>query len=96
MNIKFVTDIFQGMTDDGTRPDLAAGSAQWTVETETCQSLIFICPCGCSKVRSVPVKGPRKWHWDGNPELPTVTPSILIMGECGWHGCLTAGQWRTV
>ncbi len=95
MKINFGTKIFKGMTDDGKCPDLAPGSAQWTVEGQYSRSLIFICPCGCSKVRIVPVKGDRKWNWDGNQELPTLTPSILIMGECGWHGFLTAGEWRT-
>ena len=94
MKINFVTNIFEGMTDAGERPDLAPGSAQWTEEGSS-QSLIFICPCGCGKVRSVPVKGQQKWDWDGNKELPTLTPSILIIGECHWHGFLTAGEWRT-
>ena len=95
MKITFTNNIFEGMTDEGKRPDLAPGTAQWTESTETLQSLIFICPCGCSTVRSVPVKGPQQWNWDGNLELPTLTPSILIVGECGWHGFLTAGEWRT-
>lgn len=93
MKINFVTNIFEGMTDDGKRPDLAAGSAAWFGEEHL--SLVFICPCGCQTVRSVPVTGDRKWTWDGNKELPTLTPSILIIGECGWHGFLTAGEWRT-
>ena len=95
MKINFVTDIFKGMTDNGRRLDLPAGSAQWTEDGPN-QNLIFICPCGCAAVRSVPVKGPQKWNWDGNKELPTLTPSILIIGECRWHGFLTQGEWRTV
>ena len=95
MKITFTTDIFGGMTDQFTRPDLAPGTAQWTEETANAQSLLFICPCGCAKVRSVPVKGERKWNWNGDRELPTLTPSIKIVGECNWHGWLTKGEWRT-
>lgn len=31
------------------------------------------------------------WHWDGNIEAPTLTPSIGCDHRCGWHGNLTAG-----
>lgn len=43
------------------------------------------------------------WAWDGDLEVPTLTPSINCLshgpnGEeyagCGWHGFLTAGEWR--
>jgi hypothetical protein len=34
--------------------------------------------------------GARVWGWDGNPETPTLTPSILAPGQ--WHGYLTAGR----
>ena len=39
-----------------------------------------------------------KWHWDGNVEKPTLSPSIgsLGMNETpprGWHGYLQAGRW---
>lgn len=36
------------------------------------------------------------WRWDGNRELPTLTPSILVSPRegfaNGWHGFLTAGK----
>lgn len=35
------------------------------------------------------------WHWDGNRETPTLTPSILHHphdGRPDWHGYLTAGK----
>lgn len=98
IKINFISGIFDGATDDGKMPLLPAGSAEWSkyFHGEAFASLIFICPCGCSKIRSVPVKGDRKWNWDGNTELPTLTPSILIIGECGWHGYLTKGEWITV
>jgi hypothetical protein len=98
MKIQFTKDIFgdQNMADEKSmRSNLPAGTAQWTSEEPAAMSLIFICPCGCKAIRSVPVKGPQKWNWDGNRELPTLTPSILIVGECGWHGFLTGGEWRT-
>ena len=33
---------------------------------------------------------PRVWGWDGDLDLPTLTPSIHAPGQ--WHGYLTAGQ----
>lgn len=33
------------------------------------------------------------WQWDGNPDKPTLTPSINCKG-C-WHGWLTAGEFKT-
>lgn len=34
------------------------------------------------------------WHWDGNVETPTLSPSINCIGGCGWHGFLQAGVFR--
>ena len=46
----------------------------------------------------LPVKiGPRDetaWGWDGNPESPTLDPSINVLGI--WHGHLTAGKLKSV
>lgn len=36
--------------------------------------------------------GKRRWHWDGNMEAPTITPSIGCDARCGWHGHITAGD----
>lgn len=41
-----------------------------------------------------PNDGGARWHWDGNKERPTLTPSILDKGDCcGWHGWLRNGEW---
>jgi len=37
-----------------------------------------------------PSANPRIWGWDGDEELPTLTPSIHATGE--WHGYLTDGK----
>lgn len=34
----------------------------------------------------------RRWHWDGNMQEPTITPSIGCDHRCGWHGHITAGD----
>lgn len=34
--------------------------------------------------------GPRVWGWDGNEEIPTLSPSILD-NSTGWHGYLRNG-----
>lgn len=36
----------------------------------------------------------RRWHWDGNMERPTITPSIGCELRCGWHGNITNGEWK--
>ena len=40
------------------------------------------------------------WEWNGNKELPTLSPSILVHGHKGeparWHGYLTNGKLTTV
>jgi len=60
--------------------------------------LIYQCPCGCGQVRSLPIsQGPKRphfWSWDGNTDLPTVAPSIRIVGSCKWHGFLQDGCWK--
>ncbi|EDX80485.1 hypothetical protein BBAL3_1642 [Brevundimonas sp. BAL3] len=60
----------------------------------------FICPCGCGRQGYLPIRrageveiGPS-WDWDGNQEAPTLTPSVLQVGGCQWHGYLTNGEWR--
>ena len=38
-----------------------------------------------------------RWHWDGNIERPTLSPSIGSPGMNegrGWHGFLEQGNWR--
>jgi hypothetical protein len=42
------------------------------------------------------VEGSSAWDWDGNVAAPTLKPSISIVGECGWHGYLTGGEWIKV
>lgn len=96
MNINFIEgSIFEGMADDGKTTKFKPGDSEWSTYDNEINGLLFVCPCGCGMVRSVPVSGPRKWQWDGNKEKPTLTPSILIIGECGWHGFLTNGEFRT-
>lgn len=48
--------------------------------------LNFVCPCGCNAVLGVNFK---TWQWNGNKEKPTITPSILHMNDCKYHGFLT-------
>jgi hypothetical protein len=35
----------------------------------------------------------KRWHWDGNVEKPTITPSVNCNGQggCGWHVTITNG-----
>lgn len=75
----------------------------------------FKCPCGCGAVHGVgfdnrPADWVAKdrsrptWHWDGNKEKPTLSPSLGLhrshdgqtIGADGyhWHGFLKAGVFE--
>lgn len=55
--------------------------------------LHFVCP-GCGELGGINFSD-GGWTWDGNRGAPTCTPSILHDdGRCGWHGYLTAGEFR--
>lgn len=64
------------------------------------------CPCGCGSYHRLPIglktKPPNgvdpagikaTWEWDGNVEVPTLTPSIHHKGH--WHGHVNAGMWES-
>lgn len=57
-----------------------------------------LCPCGCGDPFMIPIQtGPKQdgsWEWDGNMEVPTLSPSILRIGGCAWHGFFQAGKWN--
>jgi hypothetical protein len=38
--------------------------------------------------------GGAMWHWDGNVEKPTISPSIDCKGGCGRHFTVIAGEPR--
>lgn len=63
--------------------------------------IAFVCPCGCGREGWLPIVTERRpetspaWTWDGNREAPTLTPSVLQVGGCRWHGWLRAGLWET-
>lgn len=60
----------------------------------------FLCPCGCGRHGWLPFRshtsGHPSWEFDGNAEAPTLTPSVLQVGGCQWHGYLRAGVWESV
>lgn len=105
MQINFIENLladakYNAATGSFERADLPPGSAAWSEPDGEIRSILFTCPCGCHAVRTVPVKraphaGPE-WVWNGDLVKPTLTPSIQIVGECHWHGFLTAGEWKTV
>lgn len=61
-------------------------------EAETI-GLLFMCPCGCGREGCLPFSPDLSpsWQFDGNKSAPKLTPSILQVGGCKWHGWLTAG-----
>lgn len=80
--------------------------------------MVFSCPCGCGVESSIAFdnrpaewisKTPERlaWHWDGNRENPTLSPSLHKPSDCllgsdlgtmqphpGWHGFLRAGIFQ--
>ena len=61
--------------------------------------LLFCCPCGCGELGALSFDNAQdehpKWHWDGNDDKPTLTPSLRKTAGCQWHGWLTAGEFRS-
>lgn len=55
--------------------------------------LLHWCP-GCDQPHTIDIEKPNHcgalWQWDGNPDAPTVSPSINYVGQC--HYFLRAGQ----
>jgi hypothetical protein len=90
---------------DPSSPNHFPGAFKWWRREEggPPTRLTFLCPCGCGTPAGVAVAKDMNdrggnhpvWQWDGNIEKPTITPSIQIIGGCGWHGYLTAGVFRT-
>jgi len=78
------------------------GDFAWRPD-ENPNRMIIKCPCGCGDVigicvapmEQLPGRPSPVWDWDGNLEKPTVTPSIRVVGSCGWHGFLTDGVFRS-
>lgn len=82
---------------------LQPGLFWWTSDQEGNRYLAYVCPCGCGQPRAIPTAmnpgataGRGPWTWDGNEDVPTLTPSIQHRDACQWHGFLTVGQWVTV
>lgn len=56
------------------------------------------CPCGCGQIIGIRFaeteldKG-ACWIWNHDRANPTVTPSILVLDGCGWHGHLINGEY---
>ena len=74
--------------------DDGQGEFRWDTENE---SLIYICPCGCGELRSVPTSRHLgqvgKWLRGEDDDKPTLAPSIRHLDGCRWHGWLQNGVW---
>lgn len=62
--------------------------------------ILLICPCGCGgfmNLKLVREETPNRphptWLWNGDRDLPTLTPSIRDLSGCKFHGFLTDGVW---
>lgn len=96
--------------------EVPAGSCKWTglygVDDPGPFGINFKCPCGCGAIHGagfdnrpadwVAKNSSPLWHWDGNKEKPTLSPSLglhvtpghNVVGPDGnyhWHGYLRAG-----
>lgn len=95
-----------------------AGGFHWTtlyaLDDPGPFGITFGCPCGCGALHGASfdnrpadwvaknTPGHTGWHWDGNKDKPTLTPSLGLhvskgINEVGpdgvyhWHGFLKAG-----
>lgn len=67
---------------------------------EGATGLIFACPCGCGDVSGITFDlvpewrpGEPRWHWNGDEDAPTLSPSLHKTEGCRWHGWLRAGEF---
>jgi len=62
------------------------------------QGMAFTCPeCGQEGWIPFTIEGVvsnHKWDWNASKEKPTLKPSLLSTGCCGWHGYLTDGVFN--
>ena len=58
--------------------------------------LVFACRGGrfanCIVRVTMGEASPPRWHWDGNIQEPTLSPSIGCDSRCGWHGHIIKGE----
>ena len=71
----------------------------WYVPPESPSGQILLAPMTTNR-READKLGDRGryWHWDGNWQQPTVSPSIGVYtkegGRWAWHGYLKWGTWE--
>ncbi len=84
------------LCDDIEEVKAAPGAFEFFVSRESNGApagMLYCCPCGCGRVGALafkPAPSPS-WHWDGNREKPTLSPSVHHVGH--WHGWLRDGVW---
>jgi hypothetical protein len=62
--------------------------AAWKREGRTIR---YMCPqCGCEHVVNVGGSATPKWNFNGDFEMPTLTPSVNFVGRC--HHTITDGR----
>ena len=85
----------EGIPPDGFGYVIGPASMNPTAEI---RELVFPCrggkfdKCIIKITRGDPDQSKATWHWDGNREEPTITPSIGCDHRCGWHGNITKGE----
>lgn len=80
---------------DGLFPDYAEPGAYELRDGH----MMLSCP-GCGRVSGMSVGNPKpvkspSWLLMGDPNTPTLAPSINCVGCCGWHGYLTDGVYAS-
>jgi hypothetical protein len=86
----------QRVADDADLDVAPAGAFQFEAFQ---RGMFYVCPCGCGTQGYLGFRGlsdpPHpSWEWDGNPDQPTLSPSIQRTAGCRWHGYLTKGMWQ--
>lgn len=52
------------------------------------------CP-GCDELHGLAVDSKERpsWTWNGDPDKPTYSPSLLVRGQTQCHSFIRDGQW---
>lgn len=83
-------------------PLIPKGEWAWVVNEKGADPFYLAFGCPCDGVCGTDVSNliavsrddtgdPHQWHWDGDWDNPTLSPSIQRKSGCNWHGFMTKG-----
>jgi len=55
---------------------------RWLTSNDSREGVTYWCQ-GCESIHQVVTRGPGAWGYNGNPDKPTFTPSVLVHYDYG-------------